>query len=201
MKNFEAKNDKIAIFLDLISLLKDHRRVSKGNIRHSLPEIFFLTLAAVVSGCNTWETIEEFGNLKIDWFRKFLPYRHGIASHDTLGAFFAVFDRKTFSSFFMDFTQKLAQKDSRVLAIDGKTVRGVASQFGDSPLHIVSAFCTQNRLTLGQEIVGEKSNEITAIPDLIDLLDLKNTVITPPGFVSHESILLVVEGRKFNGAK
>jgi predicted transposase YbfD/YdcC len=143
-----------------------------------LQEIFFLTLAAVVSGCNTWESIEEFGNLKIDWFRKYFPFKYGIPSHDTLGAFFAVFDRKTFASFFIDFTQKLATKDSRVVAIDGKTVRGVASQFGESPLHIVSAFCTKNRLTLGQETVHEKSNEITAIPTLIDLLDLKNTVIT-----------------------
>ena len=178
MQNFEAKNEEIALFLELISLLKDHRRTNKGNIRHSLNEIFLLTIAAVVSGCNTWESIEEFGNLKIEWFRKFFPYKYGIPSHDTLGAFFGAFDRETFSTFFMEFTQRLAQKDSRVVAIDGKTVRGVASQFGESPLHIVSAFCTQNRLTLGQETVNEKSNEITAIPTLIDLLDLKNAVIT-----------------------
>jgi len=178
MQNFEAKNEEIALFLELISLLKDHRRTNKGNIRHSLNEIFLLTIAAVVSGCNTWESIEEFGNFKIEWFRKFFPYKYGIPSHDTLGAFFGAFDRETFSTFFMEFTQRLAQKDSRVVAIDGKTVRGVASQFGESPLHIVSAFCTQNRLTLGQETVNEKSNEITAIPTLIDLLDLKNAVIT-----------------------
>lgn len=178
MQNFEEKNEKIAIFLELISLLKDHRRIDKGNIRHSLPEIFFLTLSAVVSGCNTWETIAEFGKLKLDWLRKYFPYTYGIASHDTLGAFFSAFDRKTFGEFFMEFTQKLSQKDARVVAIDGKTVRGVASKFGDEPLHIVSAFCTTNRLTLGQETVHEKSNEITAIPTLLDLLDLKNCVIT-----------------------
>ena len=178
MKSFEEKNKKIATFIELVSLLKDHRRIDKGNIRHSLSEIFFLTLAAVVSGCNTWETIEEFGNLKLDWFRKFFPYRYGIASHDTLGAFYSAFDRKTFGAFFMEFTQKISQKDARVVAIDGKTVRGVASKFGDDPLHIVSAFCTNNRLTLGQETVHEKSNEITAIPTLLELLDLKNCVIT-----------------------
>ena len=196
MENFEAGNIKIALFSDLISLLKDHRRTNKGNIRHSLKEIFFLTLSAVVSGCNTWETIEEFGNLKIDWFRKFFPYRYGIPSHDTLGAFFSAFDRETFATFFMDFTQKLAQNDSRVVAIDGKTVRGVASQFGDSPLHIVSAFCTNNRLTLGQETVDEKSNEITAIPALIKLLDLKNTVITIDAMGCQKDIAEIIIEKK-----
>jgi predicted transposase YbfD/YdcC len=78
----------------------------------------------------------------------------------------------------MEFTRSLAQKDSRVVAIDGKSIRGIASKFGDSPLHIVSAFCHQNSLTLCQETVNEKSNEITAIPNLIDLLDLNNCVVT-----------------------
>lgn len=178
MEIFEEKEPKIALFLELIAPLKDHRRIDKGNIRHSLQEILFLTLSAVVSGCNTWETIEEFGNLKIEWFFKYFPYKHGIPSHDTLGAFFSAFEPKKFANFFMEFTQGLAQKDSRVVAIDGKTVRGVASKFGDSPLHIVSAFCTTNRLTLCQETVHEKSNEITAIPTLIDLLNLKNCTVT-----------------------
>lgn len=178
METFESKNHKISIFLELTKGLKDHRRINRGNIRHSLEEILFLTLSAVISGCNTWKTIEEFGNLKLDWFRKYFPYPHGTASHDTLGAFFSALDRKQFSAFFIGFSQSLAQKDSRVVAIDGKTVRGVASEFGASPLHIVSAFCHQNRLTLCQETVHEKSNEITAIPNLIDLLDLNNCVVT-----------------------
>lgn len=178
METFEEKNHKISLFLELTKQLKDHRRVDRGNIRHSLQEILFLTLSAVVSGCNTWETIEEFGNLKLSWFRNYFPYSHGIASHDTLGAFFSAFDRKQFSAFFIEFSRSLAQRDSRVVAIDGKTVRGVASKFGESPLHIVSAFCHQNMLTLCQETVHEKSNEITAIPNLIELLDLNNCVVT-----------------------
>jgi predicted transposase YbfD/YdcC len=178
MNTFEDKNQKIALFIELIAKLKDHRRINKGNIRHSLQEILFLTLSAVVSGCNTWELIEEFGNLKQDWLRKHFPYKFGIPSHDTLGAFFSAFNRNKFAEFFMEFTQKLAKVDSRVVAIDGKTVRGVASKFGESPLHIVSAFCKNNRLTLCQEKVNDKSNEITAIPVLIELLDLENCVLT-----------------------
>jgi predicted transposase YbfD/YdcC len=178
MEAFKEEDKKTRFFLELTRQLKDHRRVNTGNIRHPMHEILFLTLSSVVSGCKTWEEVEEFGNLKIDWLRKYFPYKYGIASHDTLGAFYSAFDKKQFANFFMEFTQNLAQKDSRVIAIDGKTIRGVASKFGVSPIHIVSAFCHQNRLTLCQETVNEKSNEITAIPDLIHLLDLKNCVVT-----------------------
>jgi hypothetical protein len=172
MNPFQKENHKIALLIELISSLKDHRRANRGNIRYSLQEIFFLTLSATVSGCNTWELIEEFGSLKLDWLRKYYPYKYGIPSHDTLGLFFSVFDRNTFAEFFMEYVQKLASKDRRVVAIDGKTVRGIASEFGNSPLHIVSAFCKNNRLTLCQEKVNDKSNEIKAIPVLLDKLDL-----------------------------
>lgn len=196
MNIFEEKNTKTALFLELISKLKDHRRINTGNIRHSLQEIIFLSLSAVVSGCNTWETIEEFGNLKLDWFRLYFPYKYGIPSHDTLGAFFSAFDRKKFAEFFMDFTQSLATKDSRVVAIDGKTVRGVASAFGKSPLHIVSAFCKNNMLTLCQEKVNDKSNEITAIPSLIDLLDLNNCVVTIDAMGCQKEIARKIRDKK-----
>ena len=196
MNIFEEKNTKTALFLELISKLKDHRRINTGNIRHSLQEIIFLSLSAVVSGCNTWQTIEEFGNLKLDWFRLYFPYKYGIPSHDTLGAFFSAFDRKKFADFFMDFTQSLATKDSRVVAIDGKTVRGVASAFGKSPLHIVSAFCKNNMLTLCQEKVNDKSNEITAIPSLIDLLDLNNCVVTIDAMGCQKEIARKIRDKK-----
>ena len=196
MNIFEEKNTKTALFVELISKLKDHRRINTGNIRHSLQEIIFLSLSAVVSGCNTWQTIEEFGNLKLDWFRLYFPYKYGIPSHDTLGAFFSAFDRKKFADFFMDFTQSLATKDSRVVAIDGKTVRGVASAFGKSPLHIVSAFCKNNMLTLCQEKVNDKSNEITAIPSLIDLLDLNNCVVTIDAMGCQKEIAEKIRDKK-----
>lgn len=112
---------EITLFIDLIQLLADHRRIIKGNIRPSLQDIFLLTLAAVASGCTTWGIIEEYGNLKLNWFRKYFLYKYGIASHDTLEPFFGAFDRNNFANFFMDYTQKLTQKDSRVVAIDGKT--------------------------------------------------------------------------------
>ena len=96
----------------------------------------------------------------------------------------------------MDFTQSLATKDSRVVAIDGKTVRGVASAFGKSPLHIVSAFCKNNMLTLCQEKVNDKSNEITAIPSLIDLLDLNNCVVTIDAMGCQKEIARKIRDKK-----
>jgi predicted transposase YbfD/YdcC len=196
MENFENKTQNLSLFIELTRQLKDHRRVNKGNLRYTLQELLFLTLSSVVSGCNTWESISEFGNLKIDWFKKYFPYKYGMPSHDTLGAFFSAFDKKQFSTFFIDFTQKLANKDSRVIAIDGKTVRGLASNFGDSPLHIVSAFCKNNMLTLCQEKVTDKSNEITAIPNLINLLDLNNCVVTIDAMGCQKDIAAKIRSKK-----
>lgn len=178
MDTFSDKNQKIALFLELISQIKDHRRTIKGNIRHPLAEIMFLTLSAVVSGANTWQAVETFGNAKLDWLRIYFPYKHKTPSDATLGTFFGALDTKSFSQFFIAFTKMLAQKNSQVIAIDGKTIRGIASQFGSTPLHIVSAFCEKNRLTLCQEVVADKSNEIDAIPNLLDLLDIKGSTIS-----------------------
>lgn len=166
------------IFQESFSSLQDPRRTNKGNIKHSLQEILFLTLSAVISGCNTWCLIEEFGNLKIDWLRKFHPYKSGIPSHDTLGAFFSSLDTKEFTKCFINYTSSIAtHTEGDVIALDGKTVRGVASK-GKYPIHIVSAFCTKNRLSLAQQTVHEKENEIIAIPKLLELITIKGCIVT-----------------------
>jgi predicted transposase YbfD/YdcC len=131
-----------------------------------------------VSGCTTWELIAEFGVLKSEWLKKFFPYENGIPSHDTLGRFFAIVNYVEFEKCFSDFTQTLATSPSRLINIDGKTIRGAASNNCDHLLHIVTAYCEQNRLCLGQQIVDDKSNEIDAIPKLLDCLFLEGTIIT-----------------------
>ncbi len=166
------------IFKESFTNLQDPRRTSKGNIVYSLEEILFLTISAVICGCNTWETIAEYGRLKKDWFRKFYPYKK-MPSHDTINDLFCVLDAKKFGECFINWINEIAtQTGSEVVAIDGKTVRGAASKGSKFPLHIVSAFCTKNRLCLGQEAVGEKSNEITAIPKLLELLTLEGCTVT-----------------------
>jgi predicted transposase YbfD/YdcC len=187
---------KIALFKENFASLKDHRRIDKGNIRHSLNEILFLTVSAGISGCNTWETVAEFGKLKIDWLRGFFEYKKGTASHDTLGAFFSALDPKKFGKCFMKYTQNLAKLDSNVVAIDGKTIRGAASNNRDGSLHIVSAFCQKNRLCLSQETVEEKSNEIKAIPKLLKAIDLEDTTVTIDAIGCQKNIAEMIIERK-----
>jgi predicted transposase YbfD/YdcC len=167
------------LFTESFSTLQDPRRTHKGNIKYSIEEILFLTLSAVISGCNTWCLIEEFGNLKIDWLRKFHPYTFGIPSHDTLGSFFSALDSKEFATCFMNYAKSIATHTSGdVIALDGKTIRGVGSNSRKYPIHIVTAFCSKNRLSLAQETVDEKENEIVAIPRLLELITLKGCIVT-----------------------
>lgn len=178
MNTFFEKNQKISLFVDIFTLLNDPRRNSKGNFKFSMFEIIFLCLAASISGYTTWELIAEFGEQKIDWFKKFFPYKNGIPSHDTLGRFFALVDHTEFEKCFSNFSKTLMTQPSRLVNIDGKTIRGAASNNCDRILHIITAYCTSNVLCLGQEVVDDKSNEIEAIPKLLDSLFLDNTIIS-----------------------
>jgi len=189
---------KQSIFEESFTSLKDPRRITKGNIKYSLQEILFLTLSAVVSGCNTWCLIEEFGELKIDWLRKFHPFKHGVPSHDTLGAFFSALDSKKFAKCFMNYAASISNHtNGDVIALDGKTVRGVASK-GKYPIHIVSAFCSKNRLSLAQETVQEKENEIVAIPRLLELITLKGCIVTMDAMGCQKEIASKIREREAN---
>lgn len=166
-------------FKENFSQLPEPRRISKGNLIYPLEEILFLTISAVISGCNTWVSIEEFGKLKIDWLGKFYAYQNGTPSHDAISDLFSILDAKLFSECFMNWTKSVANiTDNEVVAFDGKTVRGVGSTSRKYPLHIVTAFCTKNKISLGQVSVDDKSNEIVAIPKLLDLLTLKGCIVT-----------------------
>jgi predicted transposase YbfD/YdcC len=165
------------LFKECLTTLKDPRRTNKGNIKYSLEEIIFLTLSAVVSGFQTYELIEGFGEERLDWLRQFYPYKHGRPSHDTLGEFYSRLKPKEFAKCLIFFTESLANHDTRVIALDGKTVKGFLTKEG-YPLHILTAFCTKNRMSLGEETVAGKENEIVAIPRLLDLICIKNSIIT-----------------------
>lgn len=189
---------KRSIFSESFVSLKDPRRITKGNIKYSLEEILFLTLSAVISSCNTWSLIEEFGVLKIDWLRKFHPYKHGVPSHDTLGAFFSALDSKKFAKCFMNYADSIAiRANGDVIALDGKTVRGAASK-GKYPIHIVSAFCSKNRLSLAQETVQTKENEIVAIPRLLELITLKDCIVTIDAMGCQKKIASKIRKREAN---
>ena len=118
--------------------------------------------------------------LKLDWLRRFVPLKNGVPSHDRLAYVFARISPEGFRSCFMAWVEGIREKtDGEVIAIDGKASRGSKDRKrGKSPLHLVSAWACANRLVLGQEASAEKSNEITAIPKLLELLDLKGCIIT-----------------------
>lgn len=169
-----------SLFTQYFSTLKEPRRTTKGNFQYPLDEILFLTISSIISGWyEDWEDIIFFGENKLAWLRKFYPYQNGIPSHDVLNKLFNKLDTKEFNLCFMKWVDSIASKsDGRVIPIDGKTVRGMASRFSDSKLHIVSAFCAKNGLCLGQVKVDSKSNEITAIPELLDLMAVKGSIVT-----------------------
>lgn len=187
------------IFEESFSSLQDPRRITKGNIKYSIAEILFLTLSAVISGCNTWCLIEEFGKLKIDWLRKFHPYKSGIPSHDTLGAFYSALDSKKFAQCFMNYAASIStHTQGDVVALDGKTVRGIGSRVRKYPIHIVSAFCSKNLLSLAQETVNEKENEIVAIPRLLELITLKGCIVTIDAMGCQKEIAEKIREREAN---
>lgn len=150
------------------------------NKLHALLDIVLLTICAVVSGANGWEAIEDFGHEKLDWLRQFAPFRNGVPSHDCIANLVARLSPKGFQTCLLSWTRAIAQiTDGEVVAVDGKAARGSRDRRrGRSALHMVSAWACANRLVLGQEATEEKSNEITAIPKLLELLDLRGCLVT-----------------------
>ena len=167
--------------LDLIShfsVVKEPR--SEKNKLYPLEEILLLCVCAVVSGAEGWKDIAAFGRIKLDWLREFLPYVYGIPSDDCIGWVMARLSPRAFQECFVAWTQSVAQiTDGEVVAIDGKTLRRSHNRrTGRSAIHMVSAWANANRLSLGQVATAEKSNEITAIPKLLELLQLKGCIVT-----------------------
>ena len=148
--------------------------------RHGLLDVVTVALCAVVCGADTWVDVEEFGRSKEAWLRSFLALPNGIPSHDTFGRGFAALDPGAFEAAFLGWVRHLAAATAgQVVAIDGKTLRRSHDRAnGRGPLHLVSAWASANRLVLGQVAVDEKSNEIAAIPALLDALALAGCVVT-----------------------
>jgi predicted transposase YbfD/YdcC len=154
-------------------------RIERNKL-HALSDIILLTVCAVVSGADGWEAIEEFGREKLEWLRRFAPFKNGVPSHDCIANVIARLSPKGFQEGFRHWTQAVAKATGgEVIAVDGKTARGSRDRKRSrQPLHRVSAWASTNRLVLGQEATEEKSNEITAIPKLLELLEIKGCIVT-----------------------
>jgi predicted transposase YbfD/YdcC len=158
--------------------LKDPR-VNRTK-KHSLLDILAIAICAIVCGADGWTQVELFGRSKIKWFKTFLDLPNGIPSHDTFGRVFAALDPQAFEECFMKWIADLATaSQGRLVAIDGKTIRrSLDTANGKAAIHMVSAWCQVNHMVLGQLATDAKSNEITAIPKLLELLDLDGAVVT-----------------------
>jgi len=160
-----------------LSTMKDHR-IDRKKL-HLLEDIVFITIAAVISGASSWNEIELFGKHKKEWLSSFLSLPNGIPSHDTFNRFFATLDPHVFEQVFTNWVNSLVEKyPGDIIAIDGKTIRGSKGKGFHSATHIVSAFSSHNQLIIGQLQVDQKSNEITAIPQLLDALLIEGCVVT-----------------------
>ncbi len=164
-------------FLDVFGQLDDPR-IDRKKL-HPMPEILLLTLCAVICGAESWGDIETFGKSKLDFLRRYLPYEHGIPSDDTLRRFFRAIDTTQFQRLFVEWIRVWLSPEvaGKVVAIDGKTLRG-SHDGGQSPIHLVSAFASEAGIVLGQVKTSEKSNEITAIPELLEWLDVRGATVT-----------------------
>ena len=159
-------------------MLHDPR--SGNALRHHFFDILVITLCAAICGADAWTDVETFGHAKIDWLRRFLALPHGIPSHDTFRRVFAALKPDSLAACFAAWTEVVATKtDGEIVAVDGKTMRRSFDRTSDkATLQMVSAWASHNRLILGQVAVDETSNEITAIPRLLDLLDLHGCIVT-----------------------
>ena len=164
-------------FLSYFSGMKDPR--IERTKRHLFDDIVFIAIASVLSGGDSWNDMEEYGVIKREWLSSFLELPNGIPSHDTFNRFFSALDADVFETCFLSWVKSIHQRThGEVVSIDGKTMRGSRNQGCKTATHIVSAWADRNELILGQIKVEEKSNEITAIPKLLDALLLEGCVIT-----------------------
>lgn len=157
----------------------DHR--INRNKKHLLSDIIVLSVLGVLCGAESWDSIEAFGKTKIDFLKSFLKLPNGIPSHDTINRVFSGLRPRLFERMFIEWASGLKNDaiNKEVISIDGKSIRGSKDSFhGQSPIHMVSAWASNNELVLGQLKVGHKSNEITAIPLLLELLDIQGSIVT-----------------------
>ena len=155
-------------------------RIHNHNFRHHLSDVLIIAILATICGADGWAEIERFGNAKEDWLKTFLSLPNGIPSHDTFGRVFALLDPEVFQSCFCAWLDELTiDLKQEIIALDGKTVRGSVNNRQKHPaLHLVSAWATKNKIMLAQVKTENHSNEITAIPKVLEMLDIQESIIT-----------------------
>ena len=163
----------------------------EAKVKHSFIETVMIVICAVIAGCDVWEDIADYCRVKEAWFREALGLElaNGIPSHDTMERIFAMLNPKEFQERFIAWVQHACGKQSReIISVDGKTMRGSGSE-EQKPIHMVSAWANKAKAVFGQMAVDGKTNEITAVPELLELLDIEGTIITADAMSCQKEIV------------
>lgn len=180
-------------FLKHFEDLEDPRR-DDYNLQHNFMDILVIATLATICGADSWTEIEQFGIAKYEWLKTFLLLPNDIPSHDTFGRVFAVLDPDKFEACFYSWIESLdIDTLNEIIAIDGKSLRGSGNKRQNkNMLHLVSAWAADNRIMLGQVKTSEKSNEIEAIPRLLNMVDIKNSIVTIDAMGCQKNIALQI---------
>lgn len=182
-------------FVTHFSHLEDKR--VQGRTDYPLLEILFLCICSILSGSDGWEDIEDFGVAKLAWLRRYLPYKNGIPCHDTIARVICRISPTALQTGFLSWIKSVATvTEGEIIAIDGKRSRGSYDRRSrKTALHMVSAWACQNGVVLGQQKTEDKSNEITAIPALLEMLELKGCIVTIDAMGCQKAIAQkIIEG-------
>lgn len=185
------------IYSNLRMCIEDPRQ--QGKVIHAIENIFIITICASICGADTWEDIFDFGIKKKNWLEKFLNLENGIPSPDTISRLFSAIKVSEFEAFFLSFVEMLLDKNDEIdyVAIDGKTLRGSYDKKSKkSAIHMVSAWSLKHNCVIGQVKTEEKSNEITAIPKLLKVLELENTIVTIDAMGTQKKIVETIIDNK-----
>lgn len=166
------------MLISILEEISDYRQ--QGKVRHPLVSLVFSAIVATIAGADDWECIEEFVIERMEWLKKYVSFPYGAPSHDTFERVFQRIDPKLMLQSFQQWTNLFTPIiQGAVVAIDGKTMRGTGDELtGKKALHIVSAWFSETGMVLGQIRTEEKSNEIAAIPELLDILDVTGCIVT-----------------------
>ena len=182
--------------LGYLSIIKDPRLDRKKL--HNLGDILFIAICASLCGCDTWEDIYLFAEIRLDWLKRYITLANGLPSVDTIARVFSLIDPDEFELAFRNWVSSLYEvQDGKIIAIDGKRLRGSRGN-GKKAIHMVGAFATESGLALGQVKTDDKSNEISAIPKLLDTLLLKGCIITLDAMGCQKAIVQKIIERQSN---
>ena len=197
MATKNKRNEETQSILDYFAELPDPRRDNE-NKRHQLIDIIAISILATICGAEHFTEMEDFGKANKEWLHTILELPNEIPSHDTFGEVFARLDSAEFKKCFMAWVESIRTATAgEVIPIDGKTMRRSADRSkGKGAVHLVSAWAARNRLTLGQVKIDEKSNEITAIPELLRLLYVKGCIITIDAMGTQKEIVELIRKKE-----